>query len=217
VEGTSDDLDRPIAALFRDTEFKHQHRLGSLNSVNVARVLMQAVHYFYAYFCAVDEAQTVGFGSTRSAPAAGNFYLFSPSHSHISTPSQETLQFVIPTGAGGHITGGIIAQKMGLPISLCAATNENDIVHRLFSKGDLSVASEVGTGLRGPAGGCPWRRVSLFSHAAIPRRRWFKPTRPAWTYKCRTTLSASSFYSVRAGHMKDVHRQIYATSPISYF
>lgn len=58
--------------------------------------------------------------------------------------SQETLQFVVPTGAGGHITGGIIAQKMGLPVALCAATNENDIVHRLFAKGDLSLASEVG-------------------------------------------------------------------------
>lgn len=60
VEGTSDDLDKPIAALFRDGNFKQRHRLGSLNSVNVARVLMQAVHYFYAYFRTVDEAQTVG-------------------------------------------------------------------------------------------------------------------------------------------------------------
>lgn len=84
MEGTSDDLDRPIAALFRDTKFKHQHRLGSLNSVNVARVLMQAVHYFYAYFCAVDEAQTVSFGSTLNSAATGNLHAFSPSHSHIA-------------------------------------------------------------------------------------------------------------------------------------
>lgn len=56
-EGTSDDLDRPIAALFLDVEFRHKHSLGSLNSVNVARVLVQSVHYFLAYFAATADAE----------------------------------------------------------------------------------------------------------------------------------------------------------------
>ena len=49
VEGSSDDLDVPMEQCFRDRTFKAAHRLGSVNSVNVVRLLVQAVHYFYAY------------------------------------------------------------------------------------------------------------------------------------------------------------------------
>ena len=49
VEGTSDDLDVPMEACFRDAPFKRLHALGSVNSVNVVRLLVQSVHFFYAY------------------------------------------------------------------------------------------------------------------------------------------------------------------------
>ena len=49
VEGSSDDLDVPMEQLFRDAAFKRRHRLGSVNSVNVVRLLVQAAHYFYSY------------------------------------------------------------------------------------------------------------------------------------------------------------------------
>ena len=49
VEGTSDDLDVPMEACFRDGRFKAAHHLGSVNSVNVLRLLVQSVHFFYAY------------------------------------------------------------------------------------------------------------------------------------------------------------------------
>jgi len=41
VEGTSDDLDQPVAELFVDPVFKKENRLGSLNSVNIVRLLVQ--------------------------------------------------------------------------------------------------------------------------------------------------------------------------------
>ena len=49
VEGTSDDLDVPMEQCFRDASFKAAHQLGSVNSVNVVRLLVQSVHFFYAY------------------------------------------------------------------------------------------------------------------------------------------------------------------------
>ena len=49
VEGSSDDLDVPMEACFRDGPFAAEQRLGSVNSVNVVRLVVQAVHYFYAY------------------------------------------------------------------------------------------------------------------------------------------------------------------------
>lgn len=56
VDGTSDDLDIPIKKLFADTEFVQKHRLISLNSVNVGRVLFQAVHFIYVYLKVCPEA-----------------------------------------------------------------------------------------------------------------------------------------------------------------
>ena len=47
VDGSSDDLDVPIESCFNDIEFKHKYNLGSVNSVNICRVLVQVVHYFF--------------------------------------------------------------------------------------------------------------------------------------------------------------------------
>jgi len=49
-EGTSDDLDAPIKAVFADTEYVKTHSLCSINSINWARILVQISHYFYCYF-----------------------------------------------------------------------------------------------------------------------------------------------------------------------
>ncbi|XP_035673866.1 threonine synthase-like 2 isoform X1 [Branchiostoma floridae] len=50
VDGTSDDLDYPIKQCFVDAEFVQKHNLISINSINWARVMVQTVHHFYAYF-----------------------------------------------------------------------------------------------------------------------------------------------------------------------
>ena len=50
VEGTFDDCQHLMKTIFSDVEFKEKHSLGSVNSVNWARVLVQVVYYFFAYF-----------------------------------------------------------------------------------------------------------------------------------------------------------------------
>ncbi|KAK4303854.1 hypothetical protein Pmani_024166 [Petrolisthes manimaculis] len=55
----------------------------------------------------------------------------------------EVVQLLVPTGAAGNITAGCIAQKMGLPITMVATVNTNDIVARTLSCGDFSVKGEV--------------------------------------------------------------------------
>lgn len=53
VQGCSnggDDLDVVVARLFGDEPLKKRLKLSSVNSINIGRVLMQTVHYFYAYF-----------------------------------------------------------------------------------------------------------------------------------------------------------------------
>ena len=49
VDGTFDDCQRMVKAAFVDPELKQKLNLSSANSINIARLLPQAVYYFYAY------------------------------------------------------------------------------------------------------------------------------------------------------------------------
>ncbi|KAL1524757.1 hypothetical protein AB1Y20_019640 [Prymnesium parvum] len=110
VEGSSDALDVPIEALFQDQPFKRAHRLGSVNSVNVIRLLVQAAHYFYLYLQLCPQAD-------------------------------RQIRFAVPCGAAGHLAAGVLAQCMGLPIQLVGATNSNDALCQLLSRGVLPHAA----------------------------------------------------------------------------
>ena len=71
VEGSSDDLDVPMEACFADKQFKARHSLGSVNSVNVVRLIVQTVHYFYAYLRAAPPGDTAAVEFAVPCGAAG--------------------------------------------------------------------------------------------------------------------------------------------------
>ena len=94
VDGTFDDCQNIMKTTFGDVDFKTEHSLGTVNSVNWARVLAQTVYYFYAAFRAMEKT------------------------------GADSVQFSVPTGNFGDILAGYLAQRMGLPISkLILATN----------------------------------------------------------------------------------------------
>ncbi|WP_136081254.1 threonine synthase [Pontiella desulfatans] len=66
VDGTFDDCQNIMKTTFGDVDFKTGHSLGSVNSVNWARVLAQTVYYFYSAF------QT-GAKSVQFSVPTGNF------------------------------------------------------------------------------------------------------------------------------------------------
>lgn len=106
LDGTFDDCQRIMKALFSDVPFKSAYTLGAVNSVNWVRVMAQIVYYFYAGLRVMRET-----GSS-------------------------SIQFSVPTGNFGNILAGYYAAKMGLPIHrLILATNENDILARFFQTG----------------------------------------------------------------------------------
>lgn len=57
VEGSFDDCQRLVKAAFRDSALRSRHRLSSANSINLARLLPQAVYYARA---SVDHWQRTG-------------------------------------------------------------------------------------------------------------------------------------------------------------
>ncbi|KFP77936.1 Threonine synthase-like 2, partial [Acanthisitta chloris] len=120
AHGNSDEIDEPIKELFADVNFARKYNLMSLNSVNWSRIMVQIAHYFYAYF--------------QCTPC-------------LDTTPLPVVEIVVPTGGGGNITAGCIAQKMGLPIRLVAVVNSNDIIHRAVQHGDYSLSESVKTTL----------------------------------------------------------------------
>ena len=107
VAGTFDDCQSMLKDVFNDLEFKDRCSLGSVNSINWARVLAQVVYYVYAVLRIRKET------------------------------GAERVRFTVPTGNFGDIFAGYVAARMGVPIGrLIAATNENDILARFFSSGE---------------------------------------------------------------------------------
>jgi threonine synthase len=108
VEGTFDDCQDLVKASFADKEFRDRVKLGAVNSINWCRVLAQTTYYYWSYFRVTDKY-----------------------------PDVKTVNFSVPTGNYGDILAGYYSKRMGLPVGkLIVATNENDILHRFFSKGE---------------------------------------------------------------------------------
>jgi threonine synthase len=109
VDGSFDDAQASLKEIFGDQSFRTRHRLSAVNSINLARVLAQCVYYLYAWL-------------RLPASERGN------------------VEFVVPTGNFGNVLAGWLLQQMGVPIrGFRVATNQNDILYRLFSTGEYRV------------------------------------------------------------------------------
>ncbi len=111
VDGTFDDAQASLKELFQDQAFRTGHRLSAVNSINLARVLAQCVYYLYAWL-ALPKAE------------------------------RADVEFVVPTGNFGNVMAGWLLQKMGVPIhGFRVATNQNDILYRMFTTGEYRVGA----------------------------------------------------------------------------
>lgn len=109
IQGTFDDCQKLVKEAFQDLELKDKINLSSANSINIARLIPQTFYYFYAY------------GQIQKA-----------------YPHSEIV-FSVPTGNLGNLTAGIIAKKMGLPISkFIAAQNINNTFYNYLTTNEFS-------------------------------------------------------------------------------
>ncbi|WFD41524.1 threonine synthase [Malassezia psittaci] len=109
VDGTFDDCQDIVKALFNDVQFNAQHHLAAINSINWARIVSQIVYYFAAFFALRKQQPSLDLSK---------------------------VQYVVPTGNFGDILAGYYAKRLGLPMRrLAVATNENDILQRFWASG----------------------------------------------------------------------------------
>ncbi len=115
IEGVFDDCQDIVKAVSNDLAFKAHWHIGTVNSINWARLLAQVVYYFAGYFQATSsEAQKVSF-----AVPSGNFGNI----------------------CAGHVARmmGLPIER------LVCATNENDVLDEFFRTGTYRVRKTAET------------------------------------------------------------------------
>lgn len=115
VEGVFDDCQDLVKAVSNDLSFKARHKIGTVNSINWARVVAQVVYYFRGYL-----------GATTSNDQKVSFTVPSGNFGNI---------------CAGHIARmmGLPIDK------LVAATNENDVLDEFFRTGVYRVRKAAET------------------------------------------------------------------------
>lgn len=115
IRGVFDDCQDIVKAVSNDLDFKRRHHIGTVNSINWARLLAQVVYYFAGYFRATsDNGQKVSF----TVPS-GNF--------------------------GNVCAGHVARQMGLPIDRLVVATNENDVLDEFFRTGVYRVRGSADT------------------------------------------------------------------------
>lgn len=142
IEGVFDDCQDIVKAVSNDLEFKRRYKIGTVNSINWARLLAQVVYYFAGYLQATDAAPTPGTGVSSLPPKGAD----APGGGPSANPNDQKVRFTVPSGNFGNICAGHVARMMGLPIErLVVATNENDVLDEFFRTGVYRVRASSDT------------------------------------------------------------------------
>jgi threonine synthase len=150
IEGVFDDCQDIVKAVSNDLVFKRAHRIGTVNSINWARLVAQVVYYFAGYFQATNAAPTLVASYTAlphgvaTAPEDRQSQGRGPGwNESVSLPK---VSFAVPSGNFGNVCAGHVARMMGLPIDkLVVATNENDVLDEFFRTGMYRVRTSADT------------------------------------------------------------------------
>jgi threonine synthase len=144
VKGVFDDCQDMVKAVSNDLDFKRQYKIGTVNSINWARLLAQVVYYFAGYIQATgDSAPTLGTDVSSLPPEAEQTALGRPGGGLVNS---QKVSFAVPSGNFGNVCAGHVARMMGLPIDkLVVATNENDVLDEFLRTGVYRVRTSSDT------------------------------------------------------------------------
>ena len=142
VKGVFDDCQDMVKAVSNDLAFKRKYKIGTVNSINWARLLAQVVYYFAGYIQAT-EAPTLGTSVSSLPPEGAQTALGRPGG---GSSNAQKVSFTVPSGNFGNVCAGHVARMMGLPIDqLVVATNENDVLDEFFRTGVYRVRGSADT------------------------------------------------------------------------
>lgn len=141
VEGTFDDCQGLVKNAFVHPELSRKINLSSANSINISRLLPQAVYYAAAAaMAAAGRYSQDGQATPRLRGRAEDQNIVNLRH------FGKGLVFCVPSGNFGNLTAGLYAQAMGAPIAgFIAATNINKTVPEYLASGVYEPRPSVAT------------------------------------------------------------------------
>ncbi|MDR0457028.1 MAG: threonine synthase [Treponema sp.] len=153
VEGSFDDCQRLVKAALADESLKKKMTLSSANSINISRLIPQAVYYTAAAGRAfVGRTDPDGEATPRvvnqkgGGPPPGAHDIAPPPPQRGAIPPGTPITLCVPSGNFGNLTAGLYAMKMGAPIrQFIAATNINKTVPDYLASGEYQARTSQAT------------------------------------------------------------------------
>ncbi|MDR2159186.1 MAG: threonine synthase [Treponema sp.] len=170
VEGSFDDCQRLVKAALAGGALRRRCDLSSANSINVSRLIPQAVYYAAAAGKALAGRLDAGGEATpRGGTAGDGRELRGPFAPVKGRPAV----VCVPSGNFGNLTAGLYAMKMGAPVRrFIAATNINRTVPDYLAGNDYRTRQSQATLSNAMDVGAPSnfeRMTALFSHEEMRR------------------------------------------------
>jgi threonine synthase len=163
VEGSFDDCQRLVKAALADEGLKKRTALSSANSINISRLIPQAVYYSAAAGRAF--AGLVDSDGEATPRAAG------AKKTH-AAKSGLPVTLCVPSGNFGNLTAGLYAMKMGAPVKqFIAATNINKTVPDYLDSGEYLARVSQATISNAMDVGAPSNFERMSAHFSLEQMR----------------------------------------------
>jgi threonine synthase len=170
VEGSFDDCQRLVKAALADGRLKKKTALSSANSINISRLIPQAVYYAAAAGRAFEGKTDAG-GEATPRVKNGEFARNEAGGRFGPRPG-EAVTLCVPSGNFGNLTAGLYAMKMGAPIKrFIAATNINKTVPDYLASGEYRARDSQATISNAMDVGAPSNFERMTAHFSLEEMR----------------------------------------------
>jgi threonine synthase len=165
VKGSFDDCQRLVKAALADKDLNRRMALSSANSINISRLIPQAVYYSAAAGRAFSGCPDPdGDATPRIKTASANI----KTENYAGKP----VTLCVPSGNFGNLTAGLYAMKMGAPIhQFIAATNINKTFPDYLESGEYLARDSQATISNAMDVGAPSNFERMSAHFSLEEMR----------------------------------------------
>ena len=197
VEGSFDDCQHLVKLALANDALGKKAALSSANSINVSRLIPQAVYYAAAAGRAFAGRTDPDGDATPRIPGFAT-----PPPPRPGMP----ITFCVPSGNFGNLTAGLYAMKMGAPIrQFVAATNANRTVPDYLESGDYRARASQATLSNAMDVGAPSNFERMAAHFSLDEMR--HAVLGVWVGDDETKETITRVHQ-RAGYFLDPHTAV---------